>query len=228
MFTDGRIMDQNFLNALRRTFAVSAGGVAEGTNDHTLKTTATITFCINGVAYSKTAADNIACTVCAEQAASLRCRYLVLLNAAGTVSVLKGTAVRSYSYTAATLAWENPKKMTDTAKGLGGFRTGEMILVESFTEPDNNGIFHIDYVASDGSYIMVRENRAVPEALGDTVTITVEAKLPEVPYGLCPVSILTVVTGTTAFIVGTDDMTGDIGTGSVAFSDIFTVPAEAD
>jgi len=66
-------------------------GLAEGTNDHTLKTTVAITYNIYNSRCSKAITDNIAMTACAEQAAETFCYYLVSINAAGTVTVTKGT-----------------------------------------------------------------------------------------------------------------------------------------
>lgn len=42
----------------------------------------------------------------------------------------------------------------------------------------------------------------------------------------CPIGGMKIVTGTTAFQVGVDDITDDIGTGSVTFYDLFSVPDE--
>jgi len=65
--------------------------LAEGTNANTIKTTGTITYAINGIpqtAYAGT--DNVAMTACAAQAVSTFCKYLVSINAAGTVLTTKG------------------------------------------------------------------------------------------------------------------------------------------
>lgn len=66
-------------------------GLAEGTNDHTLKTTIAITYNIYNQRCTKAITDNIAMTACAAQAAETFCYYLVSINAAGTVTVTKGT-----------------------------------------------------------------------------------------------------------------------------------------
>jgi hypothetical protein len=40
----------------------------------------------------------------------------------------------------------------------------------------------------------------------------------------CPIGAIKVAAGTTAFIVGTDDITDDVGTGTITFYDLFSVP----
>lgn len=65
-------------------------GLAEGTNDHTLKTTIAITYNIYNSRCTKAITDNIAMTACSTQAAETFCYYLVSINAAGTVTVTKG------------------------------------------------------------------------------------------------------------------------------------------
>lgn len=214
-----------FLNA--SAYCTINSTVAEGTNDATIKTTTTTPFIINGKFYSKSNTDNITATACAEQALATRCAYLVSINAAGTVKITKGTEVRSATYTAATLAWEQGKKLSDTAKGLSTFRAGDVVLISGFTYAENNGVFFIDFVAADGSYLVVRENQMVDEVLGDSVTVVVGSMLPDLPYMEAPLAYFTIVTGTTAFTVGTDDITDDIGTGSVTFTQLSTMPDDA-
>jgi hypothetical protein len=85
--------DYNLVRANSLNVSLAAGGLAEGTNAHTIKTTSTVPFVIGGVFYSYTATDNIAITACAQQAVSTYCLYLVSINAAGTVTTTKGTAV---------------------------------------------------------------------------------------------------------------------------------------
>lgn len=41
----------------------------------------------------------------------------------------------------------------------------------------------------------------------------------------CPIGAMKIATGTTAFTVGTDDITDDIGTGSVTFYSLGAIPA---
>lgn len=76
-------------------FCVAKATLAEGTNANTIKVTnsAGIDFAIDGVMYSKATTDNIAMDALAIQAVSTTCLYLVMINAAGTVSMKKGTEV---------------------------------------------------------------------------------------------------------------------------------------
>jgi hypothetical protein len=67
-------------------------GLAEGTNAATIKTVAAVDYCINGAIYTKAITNNIAITAAAVQAVSTFCKYLVSINAAGTVTVTKGTS----------------------------------------------------------------------------------------------------------------------------------------
>lgn len=78
---------------LNRVDMVSLCGLAEGTNANTLKTTLDANYSIAGVQYTKGVTDNIAMTALAQQAISTYCLYLVQINAAGTVSLKKGTSV---------------------------------------------------------------------------------------------------------------------------------------
>jgi hypothetical protein len=70
-----------------------AAGLIEGTNANTIKITNDIDYAIDGVLYKKAAADNIAMTAAAQQAISTYCMYLVTLDAAGTLTITKGTSV---------------------------------------------------------------------------------------------------------------------------------------
>lgn len=78
-------------NTLNVTLA--ACGLAEGTNAATIKTTNTVAFVVGGKFYSYSATDNVAVTAATQQAVSTYCLYLVSINAAGTVTTTKGTAV---------------------------------------------------------------------------------------------------------------------------------------
>jgi hypothetical protein len=224
---DRRIRDQ--LDVLRNVCFAKAI-LAEGTNDSTIKTTTnTVSYAIDGKLYTKAPTDNIAPTVCASQAASKRCRYLVSIDSAGNVAVTKGTEVRSCTTGAlTTLSWDAlQQRLCDSAEGLGSFKAGDKINVSGFTEEENNGIFTVRFVASDGSFIQVVENWMITEAAGDSVTVLVESALPDLPPKQAPFGYMIVTTGTTAFIVGTDDITTDIGTGSVTFVDVGIMPSDA-
>lgn len=65
--------------------------IAEGTNAATIKIQNAIRYNLWGTYYDKAVTDSIAMTACAAQAAERYCFYLVSINAAGTVTVTKGT-----------------------------------------------------------------------------------------------------------------------------------------
>ncbi len=211
-----------------RAWNTNSAGCAEGTNDHTIQTVNNIEYCINGEWYDKNATDNMAPTVCEEQAAATRCRYLLTLNAAGTLAAVKGTEVRSYSYGAVlTLSWDAvQKRLNSSVHGLGNFRAGDLISISGFTHPENNGIFKVHEVASDGAWLKVRENRMIDEAEGDGVTMWVESALPDLPYGECPIAWMTVTTVAGTFEVGVDDITDDAAGATIGFTNISCMPAE--
>jgi len=79
------------------TQCFNAAGLAEGTNANTFKTTNAITYTIAGVRYTKGATDNLAFTAASQQATDTNCIYLICINAAGTLSTVKGTAVAAAS-----------------------------------------------------------------------------------------------------------------------------------
>jgi hypothetical protein len=111
----------NLSNNAGFTGVLSKAGLAEGTNSATIAIAAPngagVDFAIDGIAYHKADADNIAMTALAVQAANTTCLYLVQINAAGTVSIKKGVAVANGSDDA--LVWPQP----DAANcALGGFK----------------------------------------------------------------------------------------------------------
>jgi hypothetical protein len=208
--------------------AFISGALAEGTNAHTIQIATTITYQIDGVFCSKSNTDNITATTCVIQPAGKRCRYLITLNSAGTVTVTKGTQVTSLTTGAiATLAWDSTRqRLVSSASSLSSFKAKDLILISGFTSIENNGVFTVEEVEPNGAWIRVRENGMVDEVEGDNVTVLRESPLPECPRKQCPIGILTLTTGATGFTVGTDDLTDDIGTGSAAFSNIGTMPTE--
>lgn len=82
---------RDLFNALNNR-CFGAAGLMEGTNANTIKVANTVPYCINGVAGSFTAADNLAMNACAAQTVSTYCKYLVsiLLGATTTVAITKG------------------------------------------------------------------------------------------------------------------------------------------
>ena len=108
------------LNELARggTACFSYAGLAEGTNDSTIKIAASngagVDYAINGVLYHKADADNIDPTACDEQADDTKCLYLFTLNSSGTLDTIKGTEVDTADLTAGTAVLEWPTPAADT------------------------------------------------------------------------------------------------------------------
>lgn len=96
------------------TACFSKAGLAEGTNAATIKTAAPngagTDYAIDGLAYEKADTDNIAMTALAVQAADTKCLYLVQIDSAGTVSLVKGDEVLTTDLTNGTkvLQWPRP------------------------------------------------------------------------------------------------------------------------
>ena len=76
------------LGMLNRTLG-KAGLVVGGTSTK-IKIATAIDFCINGVVYTKAITDNIVITAGDEQPLATFCKYLLSINAAGTVVTTKG------------------------------------------------------------------------------------------------------------------------------------------
>lgn len=73
---------------LNRSF--TAAGLTIGGTSTKIKIAVALKYCVNGLMYSKAITDNITITTGAEQAISTFCKYLVSINAAGTVVTTKG------------------------------------------------------------------------------------------------------------------------------------------
>lgn len=115
-------MSYNLSETAGLTGALSKAGLAEGTNNATIKIAAPngagVDFAIDGIAYHKADTDNIAMTALDAQAAYTTCLYLVQITSGGTVSIKKGTEVQNVVAGEA-LVWPQP----DDAKcPLGGFK----------------------------------------------------------------------------------------------------------
>lgn len=65
-------------------------GLAVGGTSTKIKIAVATMFCINGLAYTKAITDNIVITAGTEQALATFCKYLVSLNASGTVTTTQG------------------------------------------------------------------------------------------------------------------------------------------
>ena len=97
-------MSLNLQGAYSANMALSSGGLATGTTTSTIQTTATISYVLNSVFYSKAATNNVALpapsgagtyTAGAIQAIPVgnKASFAVMLNAAGTFSFAQGPIV---------------------------------------------------------------------------------------------------------------------------------------
>ena len=73
-----------------------------------------IDFAIKGTAYHKADAATAAITAATAQAADTKCLYLICLNAAGTVSSVKGVEVTTLDLTAGAEVLQFPAPVEDT------------------------------------------------------------------------------------------------------------------
>lgn len=85
------------INVANLNQCLSTPGLAEGTNANTIQIGTAFTYTIGGTRYTKGTADNVALTAAAVQATDTNCIYLICIDAAGTVSSVKGTAVAAAS-----------------------------------------------------------------------------------------------------------------------------------
>lgn len=112
------MINMNGMEVRGGTFCLSKAGLAEGTNDSTIKIAAPngagVDYVINGILYHKADADNIDPTVCDAQAAGTTCLYLFTLNTAGVLDTIKGVEVSTAALTAGTavLHWPAPAANT--------------------------------------------------------------------------------------------------------------------
>lgn len=108
--------------------AFTSGALANGTNAGTIKSTATITYVINGVFASKAAADNVSIAYSGPSVYGTAANgsftgavggstrlYGVYLNAAGTFSVLPGPIVNSAELAAGSAALHFPPTQRELA-----------------------------------------------------------------------------------------------------------------
>jgi hypothetical protein len=200
--------------------------------------TGTVAYVIDGAYLTKATDAAVTPTTCVVQAASTRCRYLASINKAGSIKVTKGTEVGTVTTGAVTSVSVNAalKRITSTAAIFKSFVKGMKIRVAAsaivitggFTNQENNGVFDIEAVDPSGKWISVRQNRFVDEAAGQSVTISTESDLPELPVAECPIGIIVVNNGSGGtFTMGTDDLTAVIVTansGTVQFYNITDMP----
>lgn len=107
-----------------QTACFSSAGLAEGTNDATIKIVAPngagIDYAIDGLAYHKADTDNIAVTAHAQQAQLTSCLYLVQITSGGTVSTKKGNEELTADLgITASLQWPMPD---DNNCPIGGYK----------------------------------------------------------------------------------------------------------
>ncbi len=100
------------------TFCLSKAGLGIGSTASGVKIAAPagsgINYTINGICYYKVSTATIAITAAAAQAADTTCLYLVCLNAAGTLSTVKGTEVDTDEFIAGNAPLEWPHPVADT------------------------------------------------------------------------------------------------------------------
>lgn len=120
-------MSDNLSLSQGATFALTAAGLAEGTNANTIKTVNTCTFVIDGRFYSKTATDNVAISYAGPsvyQAAAGGVQavnggftggvngstrlYLICLSTAGAFSIVPGPIVDTAELAAGRVALQYP------------------------------------------------------------------------------------------------------------------------
>ncbi len=80
-----------------------------------------IDYCIGGIFYHKADSASVAITAAAVQPVLTKCLYLVCLNAAGTLSTVKGNAVLAADLTNGNAVLQWPKPAADTCV-IGAFK----------------------------------------------------------------------------------------------------------
>ncbi len=137
------------------TFCLSKAGMAEGTNDSTVKINAPngagVDFCINGIMYHKADTDNIAPTACAVQALGTSCLYIFTLDDDGLLDTVKGVEVLAADLAAGkVLHWPQPAALTAAIGGMK-IRTGATAFtvgVDDLTDDIGTGaVTYYDFFA---------------------------------------------------------------------------------
>lgn len=150
--SDLREVDHQTLRNALGGMCFASAGLAEGTNANTIKTTVATTFNIAGQLYAKAITDNIAMTALAVQAVLTKCMYLVLIDSAGAVSLVKGTEVAS---SASAYLPANP---TPTTKAVIGAMKVVLAGAATFTSGTT------DLSASNVTATFYNLSHAVPDA----------------------------------------------------------------
>lgn len=94
---------------------------------------------------------------------------MAISNGYATLAEIKRRMLDAHTYTATTIAFVNAtSKITDSAKGLKRFQTGDLITVSG--TDDNDGAFTV--ATGDVAAEIVTTEALTDEAVGDTVIIT--------------------------------------------------------
>ena len=81
-------MQDMLTSLLNRSF--TAAGLTIGGTSNKIKIAVALKYCVNGLMYTKAITDNIVVTACSVQAISTFAKYLVSIEADGTVTTTKG------------------------------------------------------------------------------------------------------------------------------------------
>lgn len=210
------VYDQGYRDVIRSLTCVALGDFqVEITSPATqIKVTANnsltaMPFLVDGSYYEKATTDTIDVTACATQAIGTRCRYLHSINKDGTITTTKGTEVVSATTGSIAIVSVNADncRYTSTAASFTSFKVNDYVNITGFSYQGNNGVFRIKAIDVNGYWFEVTESRAVTEALGDSVTIIRESKLPDCPLAQAPISVMLVTTTSAVFTAGTTALT---------------------
>lgn len=127
------------------TAALSKAGLVEGTNAACIRINAPngagVDYAIAGICYHKADTDNIAMDALATQAADTTCLYGIYINAAGTVSMVKGTEVSSARLATGELVLQPPAPQAGKALlGLMNIATVAVTFTSGTTDLSAAGI----------------------------------------------------------------------------------------
>lgn len=96
----------------RDNFCAAFAALAEGTNANTFKTTAAVSYVINGRGYTKAATDNLPFSAGhTSLAAKQKCAFFVMLDAAGAVTTVQSSIVpndQAAGYKSGAWDWPEP------------------------------------------------------------------------------------------------------------------------
>ena len=135
----------NNLNEIVRggNLCFGKAGLAIGTTTSDIKTAAAIDYAVNGILHSKAATDNIPMTAADAQAVSTSCLYLVVIDATGAVSTVKGDEVLTADIASGkqVLTWPQPTSNEVTTIGAIRIDTSSAVsFIAGTTALDATGI----------------------------------------------------------------------------------------